>query len=129
MARKKRYSRSRGKNGGIMSRIPSEIKTLGAGFLYEAVVKSPTENIIKGLTKNFGLNLTDNVVRIIGNVAGRRLVGNRMPFARKVFDTGLSIEGAHFGEAGFTGLQNWFGGDTEQKQITNSEQSSGKVYG
>lgn len=110
-----------------MSKVPSELKTIGAGFLYQALLKSPTEQITRNLSQSVGINLADNALRILGSIAGRRLIGNNMPFVKRAFDVGLSIEGAEFGKSGFAGLTNIFSGIGGTAQQKTEDSSNGAI--
>jgi len=120
--RKTRRAKTKQKKS-FLSGIPSEIKTLAYGFLYSAVIKEPTEKMTKSITDNFGLNLTDNAVRIAGNVLGRRVAGRFIPQARQVFNIGLGIEGAEAGKMGFNFLTNMFNKTTSTPDASVSTQS------
>jgi len=119
--RRKRYAPKRAKRTStFMDKIPAEVKDLAAGFLYTAVIKEPTEKITKNISDSLALNVSDNLVRVGGIVAIRRMVGNSIPFARKVADIALGIEGAEAGKAGFNSLFNG-GQTTAQTQTVNTE--------
>ena len=128
---KRKTRRAKKSKPSFMSIIPSEVKTLAYGFLYSAVIKEPTEKLTKNLTDNFGLNLTDNAVRIAGNVAGRRIVGKFLPQSRRIFDIGLGIEGAGAGQQGFGFLTDMFNGTSTpaaQTSATAAEQTNLNFY-
>jgi len=136
MARRRRSRYRIGKRGqssnSFLSRIPPELKTFGYGFLYSAVVREPTEKLMRSVANDsLKLNLSDNAIRIGTAVLGRRLLG-KYPMAREVFDVAIATEGAAAGKAGFNGLSSLFSnmgnGSSPSTQSTTSTPSNGASF-
>jgi len=79
------------------------VATLAGAGIYGAF-RARVSNYLSQWTSKIPLgNVADEVGMGLLCILGKRFIGRRVPFSKKIFDAGLAIEAARIGEAVATG--------------------------